>query len=110
MADWRRRATGNFESDGAHLFVDEAVSGENDGAAELIRIARKIGDFAAGFLDEKDPGGGIPLLKTKFPEAVETAGGDGGKIECGGAIAAYAVRTLCEFAIVLKVGAGFAVA
>src|SRR6267378_3375239 len=110
MADWRRRAAGNFQSDGAHLFVDEAVGGENDGAAELIRIARKIRDFAPGFFDEKDAGGGVPFLKTKFPEAVETTGGDAGKIECRGAIAAHAVRALGEFAVVLKVGAGFAVA
>ena len=52
----------DLAGDGAHLFVDEAVGGENDGAAELIGIAGKIADFAPGFFDEKNPGGGIPLL------------------------------------------------
>ena len=62
MANWGWRASGNFEGDGAHLFVDEAVGGENDGAAELIRIAGKIADSATGFFDEKDASGGVPLL------------------------------------------------
>lgn len=100
----------NFQGDGAHLFVDEAVGGEDDGAAELVRISGEVGDFAAGLFDEQDAGGGVPGLQAKFPEAVEAAGGDAGEIERGGAIAADSVRALSEFAVVLKIGAGFAVA
>src|SRR5882672_596358 len=110
MANRCWRAAGNFKSDGAHFFVNEAVGRENDGAAELVWIPGKIADFAAGFFDEEDAGGGVPLLQTKFPKAVEAAGGDGRKIERGGAIAAHAVRALGEVAVVLKVGAGFAIA
>ena len=101
---------GDFKSNGAHLFVDEAVGGEDDGAAELIGISGEIGDFATGFFDEEDSGGGVPGLEAEFPETVEAAGGDAGEIERGGAIATDAVRALGEVAIVLEIGAGFAVA
>src|SRR5713226_326783 len=104
------RAAGDFQRHGAHLFVDEAVSGENDGAAELVWISGKIAHSAAGFFDQQDAGGGVPLLETKFPETVEAAGGDAGKVQRGGAIAAHSVRVLGEVAVVLKIWAGLAVA
>ena len=100
----------DFESDGAHLFVDEAVGGEDDGTAELIGISGEIGDFTSGFFDEEDSGGGVPGLEAKFPETVEATGGDAGEIDSGGAIAADAVRALGEVAVVLEIWAGFAVA
>ena len=103
-------ASRDFQGDGAHLFVDEAVGGEDDGAAELVGISGEVGDFAAGFFDEQDAGGGVPGFQAKFPEAVETADGDAGEIERGGAIAADSVRALGEVAVVLEIGAGFAVA
>src|SRR5260370_22851341 len=100
----------DFEGDGAHLFVDEAVRCEDDRAAELVGPSREIGDFSASFLDEQDSGRGVPLLEAEFPEAVEAAGGDRGKIERGGAIAAHPVGALREVTVVLKIRAGFAVA
>src|SRR5713101_9898777 len=104
------RAAGDFQCHGAHLFVDEAVGGENDGAAELVWISGKIAHFSAGFFDQQDARGGVPLLETKFPETVEAAGGDAGKVQRGGAIAAHSVRVLGEIAVVLKIWAGLAVA
>src|SRR5260370_26319534 len=100
----------DFEGDGAHLIVDEAVRCEDDKAAEMVRISREIGDFPASFLDEQDSGRGVPLLEAEFPEAVEAARGDRGEIERGGAIAAHAVGALREVAVVLKIRARFAVA
>ena len=105
-----RKAAGDFERDGAHLFVDEAVGGEDDGAVELIGFPGEIADFAAGFFDEEDAGGDIPFVEAKFPEGIEAACGDAGEIERGGAIAAHSVRALGEVTIVLKIGAGFTIA
>jgi hypothetical protein len=90
--------------------VNEAVGGEDDGAAEWVRISGKIADFSAGFFDEQDSGGSVPLLETEFPEAVEAAGGDASEVQGGGAIAAHSVRVLREVAVVLKIRAGLAVA
>src|SRR5713226_7044573 len=104
------RAAGDFQRHGAHLFVDEAVGGENDGAAELVWISGKIAHSAAGFFDQQDAGGGVPLLATTFPETLEAAGGDAGKVQRGGAVAAHSVRGLGEVAVVLKIWAGLAVA
>jgi hypothetical protein len=62
---WKRPGgilLGDWVGDGAHLFVNKAVGGQNDGAAELIGIAGKIADLAAGFFDEKNSGGGVPIL------------------------------------------------
>src|SRR5229473_7719220 len=104
------RAAGDFQCHGAHLFVDEAVGGENDGAAQLVWISGKIAHSAAGFFDQQDAGGGVPLLETKFPEGVEAAGGNTGEVQRGGAIAAHAVRALGEVAVVSKIRAVLAVA
>jgi len=90
--------------------VDEAVGGEDDGAAELVWISGEIADFSARFFDEQDSGGGVPLLEAEFPEAVEAASSDAGEVQRSGAIAAHAVRVLGEVAVVLKVRAGLAVA
>ena len=40
--------------------MDEAVGGEDNGAAEDVGSIVKIGDFSASFLDEKDARGGVP--------------------------------------------------
>jgi hypothetical protein len=88
--------------------VDEAIRGEDDRAAELIRCAVKIGDFATRFFDEDDACGDVPPLQAKFPEAIEAACGDAGEVECGGAIAADAVGTEREIVVVVNVGAGLA--
>src|SRR5207302_9496880 len=94
---------------GPRYFVDQLVGGENDRAAKLIRVSGEICDSATGFFDQQNARGGIPFRKSEFPEAVETTRRDRGKVERGGAIAAYAVRALREIAVVLKIGAGFAV-
>src|SRR5438309_3509075 len=104
-----RRPARNLQRQCAHLFVDETVGSEDDGTAQPVRISGEICDLATGFFDEQNSCGSIPFRKPEFPEAVEAAGGDRGEIERGGAIAAYAVRALREVAIVLKIGAGFAV-
>src|SRR6266850_2151120 len=47
MANWGWRASGNFEGDGAHLFVDEAVGGENErGGAVAANDVRALGEVA----------------------------------------------------------------
>jgi hypothetical protein len=53
-------ALGQFEGYFAHFFMDEAVGGEDNGAAEDVGSIVKIGDFSASFLDEKDARGGVP--------------------------------------------------
>lgn len=64
---------GNFDSDAPHFFVDKAISGKNNGAAELVGFSFKIADSAAGFFNEKDTGGNVPLIESKFPEGIEAA-------------------------------------
>src|SRR5215467_6302171 len=100
----------NFQGGLAHFFVDEAVGGENERPAKLIRLAHEIADFAAGFFDEKNACGDVPLVETEFPEGVEAARSDAGEIEGGGTVAADAVRALGEFPVVLEIRAELAVA
>src|SRR6266849_3047822 len=106
----RRGAEGNFRRHGAHFFVDQAVSGENDGATKLVWISGKIANPTAGFFDQQDACGHVPFCKAEFPEAIEAAGGNTGEIQRSGAIAAHTVRVLSEVTVVLKIGARFAVA
>ena len=101
-------AAGKLERNKAHFFMDEAIRGENDWPAELIRRAVKIGDFSTGFFDEDNAGSSVPTFQTEFPEAVEAACGDAGKIECGGTVAADSMGTQCEIVIVMNVGARLA--
>src|SRR5262249_44851372 len=103
-------AGGNVQRDLAHFFVDKAVSRENERSAKVIRLALEIADFAARFFDEQNARGDVPLVEAKFPEAVEAARSDAGKIKRRGAIAADAMRTLREFAIILKIRAQLAIA
>ena len=105
-----RGPAGDLQRHGSHLFVDQPISGENDGAAELVRFSGEIAHFAAGFFDQKDARGRVPFLQAEFPEAVEAAGSNGGEVQRGGAIAAHPVRVLREVAIELKIRAGLAVA
>ena len=88
--------------------MDKAIRRENHRAAELIGYAVKIGDFATRFFNEDDASGNVPAFQAKFPEAVETAGGDAGEVERGRAIAADAVGPEREIVVVVNVGAGFA--
>ena len=90
--------------------MNEAVGGEDDRTAELIGISLKVGDFATGFLNEENARGSVPLVEAEFPEAVEAAGGNTSEIERGGTVAANAVRTLGEFAVILKIRAELAIA
>lgn len=66
-------AAGNLDSDATHFFVDKAISGENNGAAKLVGSSFKIADSAACFFDEKDSGGDVPFIESKFPEGIEAA-------------------------------------
>src|ERR1700682_6412071 len=101
---------GDLQRHGSHLFVDQPVGGENDGAAKLVRIPGEIAHFAASFFDQQDARGRVPFLQAKFPEAVEAAGSNGGEVQRGGAVSAHAVRVLREVAVELKIRAGLAVA
>ena len=107
----RRRGwitTRKIEGDDAHFFVDEAIRGEDDRAAELIGYAVKIGDFATRFFDEYDACGDVPTFQAKFPEAIEAARGDAGEVKGSGAIAADTVGAEREIVVVVNVGAGLA--
>src|SRR6266705_2989289 len=106
----RSGAAGDFQRGRAHLFMDEAVGGEDDGAAEVIGLSFEVADSAAGLFDEQHTSGRVPLVQAEFPEAVKTPRGDAGEIERGGAIAADAVRALRELAVILKIRDGLAVA
>jgi len=88
--------------------VDQTIGSKDDRAAEFIRCAVKIGDFATRFFYEDDACGDVPTFQAKFPEAVEAPCGDAGKVECGGAIAADTVGTEREIVVVVNVGAGLA--
>jgi hypothetical protein len=103
-----RIATGKFEGDDAHFFVDKAVGGENDGAAEMIGLIVKIRDFSAGLFDEKNACGSVPALEAKFPEAIEAAGGDAGEIERSRTVTANSMRAQSEVVVVVNIRAGLA--
>src|SRR5260370_2494639 len=105
-----RRAPGDFEGDGAHLFVDKTVGRENDGITKLVRLSGEIGHFAAGFFDQQNARGSVPFREAEFPEASEAASRGRGEIERGGPITAHTVRALGKVAVVAKIGAGLAIA
>ena len=105
-----QRPTGDFQRHCAYLFVDQPISGEDDGASELVRIAREIRNFATGFFNQQNACGSIPFRKAEFPESVEAAARHGGKIQGGRAITAHSVRALGEIAVVLQIRARFTVA
>ena len=69
----------------------------------------EVADLAAGFLDQKDARGGVPFFQTEFPEAIEAARGYAGKIKRRGTVAADAVGTHGEIAIVMQVATALAV-
>ena len=88
--------------------MDQTIGGEDDVAAELIGCAVKIGNSAASFFDEQNACRGVPAIEAEFPEAIEAAGGNGGKIERGGTVAANAVRAQREIVVVMDVWASLA--
>ena len=94
---------GDFKSNGAHLFVDEAVGGEDDGAAELIGISGEIGDFATGFFDEEDSGGGVPGLKPELPKSIEAPCSDARQIQRRRAIPSNTVRAQSKIPVEMNV-------
>ncbi len=93
----------------AHFFVDQAVGGQDDRAAQAVWLAGEIADFAAGFFHQQHPRGGVPGLQAKFPETFEAAAGDAGEVQSGGAVAAHAVGVHGEVAVIAEIGAGFAI-
>jgi hypothetical protein len=96
----------NFVRDASSLFVNQAVGRENHGTSEAVRLAGKIADFAAGFLDQENTRGGVPTVKAEFPESLEATGGDTREIERGGTIAANSVGAEREIPVVMNIGAG----
>src|SRR5206468_11551838 len=99
-----------YQGHKAHLLVNEAVGGENDRRAKLIRFADEVAYFAAGFFDEQHARGDVPLVEAEFPEAIEATVSHAREIERRRAIAAHAMGALGEFAVILKIRAEFAVA
>ena len=85
-----------------------SVGGKKNGTAERVRCAVKIGNFSAGFFDQENSRCGVPTLESKFPEAIEAAGGNAGEVERGGAIAPHSVRTKREIVVVVNIWAGLA--
>lgn len=67
--------------------VESGFGGDGDGGAI------DGGDGTARFGDEEDTGGAVPWFEFKFPVAIETAGGDVGEVEGGGAGAAEPLGT-----------------
>src|SRR5450432_632099 len=86
--------------------MDEAIGRKDDRTAKLVRLAVEIADLAAGFLDQENAGGGVPLVKAELPKSFKAAGGYAGEIQRGGAIAANTVGAQSEVPIVMNVGAG----
>src|SRR5271163_3081631 len=66
-----------------YFAVDEAVGGKRLAAVELVRIAGKVADAAAGFFDEKNAGRRIPGVEIELPESFHTAACGPGQIESG---------------------------
>jgi len=107
MFSWprgRRGSPRDLLGHGAHLFVDQTVGGEDDGAAQLVRIAGKSLTLPPASFDQEDTCGDVPFRKAEFPEAIEAAARHGGEVQGSGAVAAHAVRVLREVAVVLKMG------
>src|SRR5438067_10143957 len=104
------RAPRNFQRDFAHFFVNAPVRRQNHRPAQFVRLPLEIADSAARLFDKKNARGDVPLVEPKFPETIEAAGSDGRKIQGGGAIAAYALRPLREFAVILQIRAELAIA
>src|SRR5438445_7751349 len=94
---------GDLQRHGSHLFVDQSVGGENDGATKLVRIPGEIAHSPSSFFNQQDARGGVPLLQAEFPEAVEAAGRNASQVQRGGAVAAHPVRALGKVAVVLKI-------
>src|SRR5271170_2587380 len=84
--------------------MDQTVGGKDGGSAERVRPALEVGDFSTRLFDEDNAGGRVPGIEAKFPEAIEAAQGDIGKIEGGGTVSTNAVREQGEIPVEMNVG------
>src|SRR5260370_41460905 len=89
-----RRVPGDFEGDGAHLFVDKTIGRENDGITKLVRLSGEIGHFAAGFFDQQNARSSVPFREAEFQEAIEAASRDTSENNLSGPTAARTLRWL----------------
>src|SRR5437879_10265966 len=105
----RRGTSGNLPCHLAHFFVNEAVRCKNDRRAQLVWCSFEVADLAASFFNEQNARGDVPLVEAEFPEAVEAPGGHAGQIERRRSVAAHAVGSLSELAVILKIRAASAV-
>src|SRR5262249_40259422 len=87
----------------AHFLVYARVGGQQDGPAENVVRAVEVGDGAARFAHQQNPGRGVPGVQAKFPEAVKAAAGHAGQIKRGRAVTADSVRTEREVVVVVNV-------
>ena len=73
-----------------------AIRGEIFAAFDHPVLAAIVGDEAARFLDQEDPGRNVPDVEIVFPEAVEPTRRDPGEVEARGAQAADARHFGCD--------------
>ena len=73
-------AVGNLERHSARLLMNDAIRGENNGAARLVGLPGEVADFSARLLYKQNAGGGVPGLEPEFPKAVKSSRGDAREI------------------------------
>ena len=56
--------------------MNQAVGGEDFAAVQGEFAAVEVGDFAACFFDQKEPGGGVPRVQFDLPEGFQTSASD----------------------------------
>ena len=61
----------NLKRHSACLLVNDAIRGENNRTAQLVRLPGEVADLTARFLDQQNPGGGIPGLQPEFPKTIK---------------------------------------
>ena len=73
-------------------------AGDDVAALEVVAVAVKFADQAAGFAHEQRAGSDVPGVQTEFPEAVVAAGREPGQVERRGARAPHAGGLLSTLA------------
>src|SRR5215469_12555149 len=87
-----------------HFPVHQAVAGQNFAAVNRERPVFVVGDLASGFLDQQNPGGGVPGVEVKLPESVEAPTGDVAEVERRRTSPAHTVRAQRDLVIEMDVG------
>src|SRR5690554_4688198 len=90
--------------DRQQLGEDLGRAGDQTAALEEPAATGEVGDEATGLEDQQRAGRHVPAVQAGFPEAVETAAGDVGEVQRGGAGTAQAGGLLRQLAEGLDVG------